>query len=238
MTYLLVLILIGFVVLVHEAGHFAVARAVGIPIKTFSVGFGPRLWSITRGGTEYRLSWIPLGGYVLPQIEDEDEFFRLPVNGRILMSLGGPAANILLTIMLFGLINTSAAGFSLAGAFIQPLSQTYHLLYQMVASLPSLFTQTEQLSGVIGIVAQGSQIVQSNSAFNSMWFTAFMSLNLAVLNLLPIPALDGGKVLLYLLEKLNPRLLKLHLPLALAGWVFIIGLTIYVTAQDIFKYFA
>lgn len=118
MTYLLVLILIGFVILVHEAGHFAVARAVGIPIQTFSVGFGPRLWSISRGGTEYRLSLIPLGGYVLPQIEDEDEFFRLPVNRRILMSLGGPAANILLTILAFSLLNTAAAGFSILSLLV------------------------------------------------------------------------------------------------------------------------
>ena len=57
-------IVLGSVVLFHEFGHYLAAKAYGITVEIFSVGFGPRLWGFVRRGTEYRLSWIPLGGYV------------------------------------------------------------------------------------------------------------------------------------------------------------------------------
>jgi regulator of sigma E protease len=55
---------LGSVVLFHEFGHYLAAKAFGITVEVFSVGFGPRIWGFTRRGTEYRLSWVPLGGYV------------------------------------------------------------------------------------------------------------------------------------------------------------------------------
>jgi regulator of sigma E protease len=63
-----------------------------------------------------------------------------------------------------------------------------------------------------------------------------ISLNLALLNLLPLPILDGGKVILYSLEKIHCKFKKLHYPLAIASWIFIIGLMGYVTVLDVFKY--
>ena len=58
------LIVLGIMVLVHEFGHFAVAKMCGVRVEVFSIGFGKRLFGITRGGTDYRLSLLPLGGYV------------------------------------------------------------------------------------------------------------------------------------------------------------------------------
>lgn len=57
-------VVLGTVVLFHEFGHYLVAKWLKITVEVFSVGFGPRIWGVTRGGTEYRISWIPLGGYV------------------------------------------------------------------------------------------------------------------------------------------------------------------------------
>ncbi|TEB14101.1 Regulator of sigma-W protease RasP [Pelotomaculum sp. FP] len=102
----------------------------------------------------------------------------------------------------------------------------------MVLAIPSVFTHSEQLSGVIGIVVIGGDFIGINN-LKAMQFTALMSLNLAVLNLLPVPALDGGKILLYLLELVYPKSLHFHYPLALAGWVTILGLMVYVTAADV-----
>ena len=59
-----VVILLGLLVFFHELGHFVVGRLCGIAVETFSIGFGPRIFGVTLNGTEYRLSWIPLGGYV------------------------------------------------------------------------------------------------------------------------------------------------------------------------------
>ena len=114
MSYLLVVLIVSFLVFIHELGHFAVARAVGIPIRRFSVGIGPALWKIKRGETEYRVSLIPFGGYVLPVIEDARSFFAYPVSQRLLFTLGGPAANVALAMLGFAAFNVMVYGPSTA----------------------------------------------------------------------------------------------------------------------------
>ena len=58
------LIVLGIIIVIHEAGHFLVAKLFKIRVETFSVGFGPRLWGYRYGETNYQLSLLPLGGYV------------------------------------------------------------------------------------------------------------------------------------------------------------------------------
>lgn len=234
MSYIIAALLIGFVILVHEFGHFIAAKRAGIAVAVFSLGFGPRVIGRKWKGTEYRLSLIPLGGYVLPEIEDEKEFFAVPVNKRIVMALGGPIASFLFPVLCFALNNSIRFGLSLANAFIRPLAQAADLMLAMVTALPRIFTHSEQLSGIVGIVAQGGSFV-GNNFLNGVQFAVLISLNLAVLNLLPIPVLDGGKVFLYLLEKIDPKLQRWHVPLAIGGWIFVIGLMVYVTVKDVGK---
>lgn len=110
-------------VLVHELGHFVVAKRAGITVEEFGIGFPPRIASMTRGGTRYSLNWIPLGGFVKMLGEDgnvevrrlreqglsEDEieramegaFNRRPVWVRITVLLAGVAMNFLLAVGLF-----------------------------------------------------------------------------------------------------------------------------------------
>jgi len=64
---------LGSVVLFHEFGHYLVAKVLGITVEIFSVGFGPRIAGFTRGGTEYRIAWVPLGGYVKLKGETAEE---------------------------------------------------------------------------------------------------------------------------------------------------------------------
>ncbi len=236
MSYFFVALLIGFVIMFHEFGHFIAAKGVRIPIAIFSIGFGPKIIGKKWGETEYRLSLIPIGGYVLPEIEEENEneFFVLPVKKRIIMALGGPIASFILPVICFSVIYSFKYGLSFANVLYKPIAQSIKILYEMVISLPYVFAHSEQLSGIVGIVTQGGNFVGTN-LMNAIQFVALISLNLTVLNLLPIPALDGGKVLLYLLEKIHPRFLRLHLPLAIFGWIFVIGLMLYVTAVDIGK---
>jgi len=232
MRYLIVLFIIGLAILAHELGHFLAARRVGIPVKVFSVGFGPKLWGLTRGGTEYRISLIPLGGYVLPDIEDEHDFFKIAPGKRVIMAAGGPLFNVFLAVICISVINAVVQGFSVTALFVKPFSQAVAMLYQMAAAIPMLFSRPDQLSGVVGIVAQGGDFIGGGVLYG-LQFLALISLNLALINLLPIPALDGGKILLYLMEKIHPGFLRLHLPLSVAGWIFVMGLMVYVTAADI-----
>jgi len=99
---------LGLMVLVHEWGHFIVAKLLGVRVETFSIGFGPRLFGWRRDPTDYRLSAFPLGGYVKmagdnPLVEragEPDEFLSKPRWQRVLIALAGPAANILFALLL------------------------------------------------------------------------------------------------------------------------------------------
>jgi regulator of sigma E protease len=96
--------LLGLVIFVHELGHFLAAKLRGVRVTRFSMGFGPAMLSMTRGGTEYRLAWIPLGGYVqmAGDTPGEDgsmpggreEFLSHPWAGRLLIAVAGPLANL------------------------------------------------------------------------------------------------------------------------------------------------
>ena len=234
MTLLLVIVIIGFVILVHEGGHFLAAKGAGIPISRFSIGFGPRLWGFERGGTEYRLSVVPLGGYVLPAIEDEQAFFEIPVLRRIVFTLGGPLANVLLCAAGFGIVNALGPDASLHAIIVKPFVQTYNEFLTILSAIPAILNQPDNLSGVVGIVAQGSGYIGA-SMMRALHFAMIISLNLAVFNLFPIPALDGGKILLYLMEKVHPKANRLAIPLSVAGWILLVGLMGYVTVLDVGK---
>ncbi len=102
------LVVLGIMVLVHEFGHFAVAKLCGVRVEVFSIGFGKRLFGFRRGDTDYRLSLLPLGGYVKMSGEspgeastgDPAEFNAHPRWQRILIGLAGPVSNFLLALLL------------------------------------------------------------------------------------------------------------------------------------------
>ncbi|MBK5297528.1 MAG: RIP metalloprotease RseP [Vicinamibacteria bacterium] len=99
---------IGVLVFVHELGHFLAARRVGVRVLAFSVGFGPRLLGFTRGGTEYKIAAIPLGGFVKmagETAEDQrsgapDEFLSKSKWQRFQVLIAGPAMNIALAVVV------------------------------------------------------------------------------------------------------------------------------------------
>jgi regulator of sigma E protease len=121
------IVLVGVMVVVHEFGHFAIAKLCGVRVEAFSVGFGPRLVGVTYGDTDYKICLLPLGGYVKmtgenpeqnletsdgPAVDLTDDPGALtnhPRWQRILIGLAGPVANFILAFVLmliyFGLFN-------------------------------------------------------------------------------------------------------------------------------------
>lgn len=235
MNYLAVFILINVLILVHELGHFIAAKCSKIPIERFSVGFGPKLWSFTKGKTEYRLSAFPVAGYVLPEMKDLDDFYLIPSSRRIIFALGGPSANLLLSIIFLAILNTVTAGFSFYGVLVRPLVQVITMTSQLVYVLPSLFASPGNLSGVVGVVALGGQFIAGGLS-KILQFAIVLNINLAVLNFIPIPPLDGGKILFCLLEKIHRSLVKFRLPVMVTGWVLLLGLLCYVTVIDVCRH--
>ena len=102
------LIVLGVIIVIHEGGHFLVAKLFRVRVETFSVGFGPRLFGFRYGNTDYRLSILPLGGYVKMSGEnpgdevtgDPDEFLSKPKWQRFLIAFAGPAMNGVLAVAL------------------------------------------------------------------------------------------------------------------------------------------
>lgn len=98
----------GLMIAIHELGHFIVARLCGVAVEKFSVGFGTALAHFTRDGIEYRIGWIPLGGYVKMKGEDPDSehydadsFLNQAWWKKALIAVSGPLANLILGIILF-----------------------------------------------------------------------------------------------------------------------------------------
>lgn len=99
---------LGLMVLVHEWGHFIVAKLLGVRVDVFSIGFGPRLFGRRRGDTDYRVSILPLGGYVRMAGDSPGqeragapcEFLSKPRWQRVLIALAGPTMNILMAVVL------------------------------------------------------------------------------------------------------------------------------------------
>ena len=101
-------VVLGIMILVHEFGHYAAAKYFGVRVEVFSIGFGKRLAGFKRGDTDYRISALPLGGYVKMAGENPlesrsgapDEFMSHPRWQRFVIAVAGPAMNILLAIAL------------------------------------------------------------------------------------------------------------------------------------------
>jgi len=112
LSLLVFIIVLSILVLIHEMGHFAVSKKLGVRVEKFSLGFGPRILGVKRGDTEYVLSAIPLGGYVKLSGEDplekrtnqRFEYLSRPIGERALILLGGPLVNYLAAFLLFAFI--------------------------------------------------------------------------------------------------------------------------------------
>ncbi len=112
-------LVLGVMILVHEFGHFAAAKLLGVRVEVFSIGFGKRLLGFRRGDTDYRISALPLGGYVkmtgvnaveMPEERpegasaDEGEFLKHPRWQRLIIAVAGPVANIILAVVLLTVV--------------------------------------------------------------------------------------------------------------------------------------
>ncbi len=110
LTTIAIVLSLGGLIFFHELGHFTVARFFGMGVKAFSLGFGPKLFGFTSGKTDYKLSLIPLGGYVAlagEQGEEEEDFpeeelfSSRPAWQRMCVVAAGPIFNFLLAFIIY-----------------------------------------------------------------------------------------------------------------------------------------
>ena len=160
-----VLLVLGTLVIVHEFGHYAAAKLFGVRVEVFSIGFGKRLFGFRKGDTDYRVSLLPLGGYVKMSGEnpmeastgDPAEFMSHPRWQRFIIALAGPAMNIILAIAL------------LTGVFMVHYSRLFFLEQPVVVGRVVPDTPAAKAG-----VKAGDRITQIDGVMNPVWEDALI----------------------------------------------------------------
>ncbi|GAA8470507.1 RIP metalloprotease RseP [Helicobacter pylori] len=343
MMFIAAVLMLAFLIFVHELGHFTIARICGVKVEVFSIGFGKKLCFFKLFGTQFALSLIPLGGYVKLKGMDKEEdgtnetaddsyaqkspfqklwilfggaffnflfavlvYFFLALSGEkvLLPVIGGLEKNALeagllkgdkilsinhekiasfreirsvvvhsrgelvleiernhqilekrLTPKIVAVISdsndpnemirykvigikpdmqkTGVISYSLFQAFEQALSRFKEGVVLIVDSLRRLImgsSSVKELSGVVGIVGALSH---ANSVSMLLLFGAFLSINLGILNLLPIPALDGAQMLGVVFK----NIFKITLPAFMqnALWLAGVGFLVFIMFLGLFN---
>lgn len=234
-----IIFILGFLVLIHEAGHFIVARLCKVKVNEFAIGFGPVIWKKQGKQTKYVIRLIPLGGFVSMEgeeerSEEEGSFSEAKIWKRILIVMAGGMVNIIFALVTYCILMTF-----MTGNFQVALSYTGNFIISMVDSIKLLFTggvTVDQLMGPVGI---SEIVVQTTGIAEFIYIMALISMSLGVTNLLPFPPLDGGKVVILIIEAIRRKPLKqeLEIKIQLLGFALLIMLSIYVTYNDVTRIF-
>ena len=328
LTILATIFVFSVIVFVHELGHFATAKWAGMQVDEFALGFGPKVYSVRRGDTEYSLRAIPLGGFnrIAGMTEEEDlndkSFLSKPVWKRMIVIAivllwglffvvgtvtvspeavvgstiaGSPAEQSGLAagdrivrignqeISKWSDISQAVAPYSHAVVTVEierdgqiqgvemvpdvdsaskkamlgvmpmttkeahgffesagmAVQRTGKLCQLMIVGLYDMVTGREkaEVAGPIGVAQLAGQVAASGFA-NLLMFTAFLSLNLGILNLLPVPLLDGGYIILLILEGITRRRMpkRALYYIQVTGAVLLGSLFLFAMFQDISRF--
>lgn len=234
-TVLKIVIILGFLVLIHETGHFLVARLCKIKVNEFSIGFGPLIWKKETEKTKYAIRLIPLGGYVSmlgeeERSEEEGSFSKASIPKRIAIVAAGGLVNILFAIILYIILVTV-----ITGNFITGLTSSGDIINAMWESIKLIFTGGVTADNLVGPIGISEIVAQTTGLIDFFYIMAIISLSLGVTNLLPFPPLDGGKILIYIIEAIRRKPLKenFELKLQMIGFLALITLSIYVAFNDV-----
>ena len=253
--YIIIAILFfGVLIIVHELGHFSVAKWCNIRVDEFAIGMGPAILSRQKGETLYSWRAVPFGGYCAMGEDDGDSddpraFVNQSVWKRFLVLVAGSANNFILgfliILILVSVWNAGGAPFGRIVAHSWNLTTDLcKLVWESLGMLVRGEAGINDLTGPVGIVNVMTDMATESDgvldAFSNLaYFGAFVALNLAIMNMLPIPALDGGRVFFLLVtaliekisgKKLNP---KYENYVHMAGMVLLLALMAYIMFHDI-----
>lgn len=244
-----IIFLLGFLIIIHEAGHFIVAKLCKVKVNEFSIGFGKIIWKKQGKETLYTIRLIPLGGFV--QMEGETEeftdkraFSNVSIPKRIAIISAGAIVNIVFGIIVYFIL-VSTIGIQFADpakdTFLNRIYyggiQTKEFIISLLESIKMLFTSGLSVENMTGPVGISQIVVQTTTFINYIYILSIISVSLGVTNLLPIPALDGGKIIILLIEAIRKKKIKTEteLTIILVGFSILIAISLYVTCNDIIR---
>ena len=246
-----IIFLLGFLIFIHEGGHFIVAKLCKVKVNEFSIGFGKTIWQKQGKETKYAIRMIPLGGFVSMEGEVESSdvegsFSKASVWKRMAIVVAGATVNILFGIIVYFIL-MSTVGIQ----FVDPARDTFinriyygaigtwEFISMLFESIKVLFTGGISADQMVGIVGISEVVATTAGVVNYIYLLAVISISLGITNLLPIPALDGGKILILLIEVIRRKPIKpeTEATIQLLGFSILLALTIFVTYNDIIRIF-
>lgn len=234
-----IIFILGFLVLIHETGHFVVARLCKVTVKEFAIGFGPTIWRKQGKETKYALRLIPLGGFVSMEGEEEHSdkegsFSKSSIPKRIAIVVAGGLVNIIFALITYVILITV-----MTGDISKAMEATGKFAFSIIESLKILFSGRVTVDQLMGPVGISEIIVQTNGMTEFIYILALISMSLGVTNLLPFPPLDGGKAVLLLIEAIRRKPLKenTEIKIQMIGFLLLITLSVVVTFNDITRIF-
>ena len=246
-TALKIIFLLGFLILIHESGHFLVAKACKVCVNEFAIGFGKAIWTKQGKETLYVLRLIPLGGFVRMEGEEEHSdkegsFSNVSIPKKMAIVASGGLTNIIFGLVTFFILSTVYYGKVIENSnFVSQMSygfsNTLNYLGLTIDSLKQLFTGNIDLNQLTGPIGISGMVAETSGLFDFINLLAVVSLSLGITNLLPFPPLDGGKIIIYIIEWIRKKPLKENIELNLqsVGFAMIILLSIYVAYNDVLR---
>jgi regulator of sigma E protease len=233
------------IVVVHELGHFIAARKAGIKVYEFSIGFplSPRVITLFRHKeTAFTVRLIPLGGFVSFSKdggEEDNTLFEASNSKRAVILSAGSLFNIIFAFIVFIPVFVMAKHLNLIDAIGLSANTVWEILSGTIMFILNIFTghgTMDGLSGPVGIAAMAGQAA-NNGILSLFYFTGVLSMSLGIMNLLPLPALDGGHLIMLFIESIRKKSLspKTYQIITLAGLALFLALTVAVTYKDVAK---
>ena len=263
MYVVIAILFFGLLIIVHESGHLISAKLCGVKVNEFAVGMGPAILKKQKGETLYSLRCIPFGGYCamlgeddqaeIPEEEKERALNNKPIWKRLIIFAAGSFMNFLLgfVIILIVVIVFNFGEVSVWRIIAHSGKLTLNfvkLVWESLGMLVSGEAGLSDLSGPVGIVDIMADTAESAASASDAWFMlsylgSLISVNLAVMNMLPIPGLDGGHIFLmlvrFVIEKITGKELnpKFEGIINAAGLMLLLALMAFIMLQDIWKVF-
>ena len=190
--FLKIAFLLGFLIFIHELGHFLVAKLFNVKIKQFAIGFGPTIWKKQGKETSYELKAIPMGGFVNmlgedEPVEDQRAYNQKTIPQKIAILLAGGTVNIIFGLILCAIIASSILGFQKGIKF------TGNFLGASIQGIIELFTGKVKADQLVGVVGISDMVVETNGLKEFIYMMSVISVSLGITNLLPFPPLDRRK---------------------------------------------
>ena len=253
-SVLFLCLIILFLIVTHELGHYIAAKLCGCSVSEFSVGFGPALWKRERNGTLYALRAIPLGGFCAIEGENlvtkkegkESLLCNRPVRQQLVVFLAGIVTNFVTGLLMVG------SSYLLFGkSFFDGVLVALGSVVLMLSSLWQLAigqVSGSDVGGLLSLVVESTKyaslcdgLIQTIGIM--LLIGGVLAVNLAIINSLPIPALDGGRVFLVILNKISlltrkkPLSERFQLQMIKSTNAFIVGAMVFLLLKDFFSIF-